>query len=168
MTVSCSPWWWVPVAACAATSVIPAHIPFEPTVSPDTAATRCIPDVCGVFGSKCSALTTRTAWIHAVGPSSGCPVGFPLIGLLLFLFRGTPGRAGADAARRVEYFPKNQQAHARSVDDNRPRTHLSLIEAHGGRLWATPNEPHGAIFHVALPVGPSVLAGNIGPGAGRQ
>ena len=31
-----------------------------------------------------------------------------------------------------------------------------------------PNEPHGAIVHVALPVGPSVLAGNIGPGAGRQ
>src|SRR5713226_7819961 len=49
------------VAACGATSVIPAHIPFEPTVSPDTAVTRCIPDVCGVFGSKCSALTTRTA-----------------------------------------------------------------------------------------------------------
>jgi signal transduction histidine kinase len=22
----------------------------------------------------------------------------------------------------------------------------SIIEAHGGRLWATPNEPHGAIF----------------------
>jgi len=44
----------------------------------------------------------------------------------------------------------------------------SIIVAHGGRLWATPNEPQGAIFHVALPVGPSALAGNIGPGAGRQ
>ena len=28
----------------------------------------------------------------------------------------------------------------------------SIIEAHGGRLWATPNEPHGAIFQFSLPV----------------
>jgi PAS domain S-box-containing protein len=28
----------------------------------------------------------------------------------------------------------------------------SLIEAHGGRLWATPNSPHGAVFSLALPV----------------
>ena len=28
----------------------------------------------------------------------------------------------------------------------------SLIEAHGGRLWVTPNEPRGAVFHFALPV----------------
>ena len=28
----------------------------------------------------------------------------------------------------------------------------SIIEAHGGRLWATPNEPHGATFHFTLPV----------------
>ena len=28
----------------------------------------------------------------------------------------------------------------------------SLIEAHGGRLWATPNSPHGAVFSFALPV----------------
>ncbi len=27
----------------------------------------------------------------------------------------------------------------------------SIVEAHSGRLWATPNEPHGAIFHVSLP-----------------
>jgi signal transduction histidine kinase len=30
----------------------------------------------------------------------------------------------------------------------------SIVEAHGGRLWATRNEPHGAIFHVSLPVRP--------------
>jgi signal transduction histidine kinase len=29
----------------------------------------------------------------------------------------------------------------------------SIVEAHGGRLWATPNEPRGAIFFVMLPVG---------------
>jgi signal transduction histidine kinase/CheY-like chemotaxis protein len=27
----------------------------------------------------------------------------------------------------------------------------SIIEAHGGRLWAAPNEPHGAIFQFRLP-----------------
>jgi PAS domain S-box-containing protein len=28
----------------------------------------------------------------------------------------------------------------------------SLVEAHGGRLWATPNSPHGAVFYFTLPV----------------
>jgi PAS domain S-box-containing protein len=29
----------------------------------------------------------------------------------------------------------------------------SIIEAHGGRLWAAPDEPHGAIFQFSLPAG---------------
>jgi signal transduction histidine kinase len=28
----------------------------------------------------------------------------------------------------------------------------SIIEAHGGRLWAESNLPHGAAFHFALPL----------------
>jgi len=28
----------------------------------------------------------------------------------------------------------------------------SIVEAHGGRLWATPNEPNGAVFRCSLPV----------------
>jgi len=28
----------------------------------------------------------------------------------------------------------------------------SIIEAHGGRLWATANEPHGAVFRFSLPL----------------
>jgi C4-dicarboxylate-specific signal transduction histidine kinase len=27
----------------------------------------------------------------------------------------------------------------------------SIVEAHGGRLWASPNVPHGTAFHVKLP-----------------
>ena len=29
----------------------------------------------------------------------------------------------------------------------------SIIQNHGGRLWATPNEPRGAVFSILLPVG---------------
>jgi PAS domain S-box-containing protein len=28
----------------------------------------------------------------------------------------------------------------------------SIVEAHGGRLWASPNKPHGAVFRLTLPV----------------
>ena len=28
----------------------------------------------------------------------------------------------------------------------------SLIEGHGGRLWAAPNSPHGAVFSFTLPI----------------
>jgi signal transduction histidine kinase len=27
----------------------------------------------------------------------------------------------------------------------------SIVEAHGGRVWATPNEPRGAAFQFTLP-----------------
>jgi C4-dicarboxylate-specific signal transduction histidine kinase len=33
----------------------------------------------------------------------------------------------------------------------------SIVEAHGGRIWATPNESRGAIFSVTLPVRQSLL-----------
>ena len=28
----------------------------------------------------------------------------------------------------------------------------SIIEAHGGRIWAGANEPRGAVFHISLPL----------------
>jgi len=34
----------------------------------------------------------------------------------------------------------------------------SIVEAHGGRLWATPNEPHGAVFRFTLPTGGSEVS----------
>jgi signal transduction histidine kinase len=30
-------------------------------------------------------------------------------------------------------------------------TSRSIIEAHGGKLWAEPNQPHGAVFQFTLP-----------------
>ena len=32
----------------------------------------------------------------------------------------------------------------------------SIVQNHGGRLWATPNDPRGAIFYVMLPIGESL------------
>jgi signal transduction histidine kinase len=29
----------------------------------------------------------------------------------------------------------------------------SIVEAGGGRLWASAAQPHGAIFHLTLPIG---------------
>jgi PAS domain S-box-containing protein len=34
------------------------------------------------------------------------------------------------------------------------RISRSIIESHGGRLWATDNSPHGASFHLTLPIEP--------------
>jgi signal transduction histidine kinase len=31
----------------------------------------------------------------------------------------------------------------------------SIIESHGGRLWAADNDPHGASFYLTLPTKPS-------------
>ena len=31
----------------------------------------------------------------------------------------------------------------------------SIIESHGGRIWAGPNSPRGAVFRFALPVEPT-------------
>ena len=41
----------------------------------------------------------------------------------------------------------------------------SIIEVHGGRMWAGPNEPHGAVFQFTLPLGPDevVPARHAGP-----
>jgi signal transduction histidine kinase len=30
----------------------------------------------------------------------------------------------------------------------------SIIEGHGGHLWASPNEPRGAVFQFTVPIAP--------------
>jgi signal transduction histidine kinase len=34
----------------------------------------------------------------------------------------------------------------------------SIMEAHGGRLWATANKPHGTTFHFTIPVNEGVAS----------
>jgi signal transduction histidine kinase len=34
----------------------------------------------------------------------------------------------------------------------------SIIDAHGGRLWATPNSPRGAVFQFTVPTHPDIAA----------
>jgi len=41
----------------------------------------------------------------------------------------------------------------------------SIVEAHGGRLWAEPNQPRGAVFHLTLPIGEDSLENNLEPSA---
>jgi two-component system NtrC family sensor kinase len=40
----------------------------------------------------------------------------------------------------------------------------SIVEAHGGHLWATPAEPGGTIFHLVLPIGQSAEDAEAGEG----
>jgi len=40
-----------------------------------------------------------------------------------------------------------------------------VVDAHGGQLWAMPNEPHGAIFRFTLPVAPPPAQASIAPGS---
>ena len=35
----------------------------------------------------------------------------------------------------------------------------SIIEAHGGRLWASANAPYGSVFQFSLPVADEAVAG---------
>ena len=69
-------------------------------------------------------------------------------GLLLAVQDSGTGLDPASADRLFEAF-YTTKAHGIGIGLSISRT---IIEAHGGRLWATPNTPHGAVFQFWLPV----------------
>jgi signal transduction histidine kinase len=44
----------------------------------------------------------------------------------------------------------------------------SIIESHGGRLWATPNTGPGATFHFVLPIERTGTPNRVIPGRGKR
>ncbi|MBR0907824.1 AAA family ATPase [Bradyrhizobium liaoningense] len=69
-------------------------------------------------------------------------------GVLLAVSDSGPGLSPANAERIFEaFFTTKPSGLGMGLSICR-----SIVEAHSGRLWAMPNEPHGAIFCVLLPV----------------
>jgi PAS domain S-box-containing protein len=64
-----------------------------------------------------------------------------------------PGLSPASVARMFEAF-YTTKANGLGIGLSICR---SIVDAHGGRLWATPNEPRGAVFCMTLPIGEKPL-----------
>ena len=58
---------------------------------------------------------------------------------------------GLDPQRAEQVFEAFYTTKAEGIGIGLPISR-SIVEAHGGRLWAGPNEPHGAVFRFSLPV----------------
>ena len=75
-------------------------------------------------------------------------------GSIVFRVRDTgPGIRDADLERIFDRFERGS-----SMDPSGTGLGLSIsraiVQAHGGRIWATNNSDVGATFHVALPIAP--------------
>ena len=70
-------------------------------------------------------------------------------GVLVAVSDSGPGLPQANPARIFEAF-YTTKANGLGMGLSICR---SIVEAHGGRLWATPNEPRGAVFCMMLPIG---------------
>jgi hypothetical protein len=77
-----------------------------------------------------------------VGTSEGA-----LGGVLVKISDTGPGLSPANLARIFEAF-HTTKSNGLGMGLSICR---SIVEAHGGRLWATPSQPRGAVFHVMLP-----------------
>jgi hypothetical protein len=96
-----------------------------------------------IFGQELSGFESR----HR-GRVSGMPIGM-----------NDPGRAGWFSRAARALTRKRFAASAPSRDEPGAVTlqgnlwiSRSIIEAHGGRLWARPGMPRGAVFAFALPI----------------
>jgi hypothetical protein len=75
-------------------------------------------------------------------------------GLLVVVSDSGPGLPPANVARIFEAF-HTTKSNGLGIGLSICR---SIVEAHGGQLWATPNEPQGAIFSMMLPIEENSLA----------
>ena len=60
--------------------------------------------------------------------------------------------SGVDPDRAQQIFEAFHTTKAEGIGMGLSISH-SIIEAHGGRLWVSPNLPHGAAFQFSLPLG---------------
>jgi signal transduction histidine kinase len=66
------------------------------------------------------------------------------------------GVVGSDLARVFEpFFSTKREGLGMGLSISR-----SIVQAHGGRIWAENSDGRGAIFHCVLPVAQQALAAN--------
>jgi PAS domain S-box-containing protein len=73
--------------------------------------------------------------------------------VLIVVSDSGPGLSPASVARMFEAF-YTTKANGLGIGLSICR---SIVDAHGGRLWATPNEPRGTVFCMTLPIGEKSL-----------
>ena len=100
-----------------------------------------------------------TAWIVSEGrvvpQLEACPCDQRADeGLVLEVWDEGPGVPAEEADRIFERFHRIDRSRARSQGGVGLGLAIvrSVVEAHGGAMWATPNAPYGAMFHFSLPV----------------
>ncbi|MBR0735060.1 AAA family ATPase [Bradyrhizobium japonicum] len=87
---------------------------------------------------------TEGSRMISIGTSAADPAG-----VLIAVSDSGPGLSAGDAERIFEpFFTTKSTGLGMGLSICR-----SIVDAHGGRLWATPNRPQGAVFCMLLPAG---------------